>query len=317
MDWTAEANTLYEHIFEALKASVKDGLSAGKVGFSQTVANEQAAAWARQYAATLANQVNATSQRLALEAVADWTARPGATIGELTEETRKKLVEAIEAGMKVNASRASSIAVTEVTRAYAEGNRIAYTQDGVKQWRWRTNRDDLTCSICGPLNGTVKRIGENFGEFNKRPFTQPPAHPNCRCWVTPVVDEESRLSGPSAVESAGSYDQAFLNKPASIGSGATDLEIIRHFQDRYDVNIDLLSGNSMTAAEVQMTDKVLGSLPQNLVKKNARFSELALSDSYHIDDYYPDGTLKPENERGGIRWSQRERSDDVQVSQRF
>lgn len=195
--WKTEADILFGHIFEALKEAIKDGLSAGEVGelFSRTMANEQAVAWARQYAATLANQVNATSQRLTFEAIADWMERPGATIGELAEAIKDK--------MTVNASRANTIAITEVTRAYAEGNRIAYTNSGVEKWRWRTNRDDLTCEICGPLNGKVKQIGEAFGVFNNQPFMQPPAHPNCRCWVTPVVDEESRLSGGPVAESAG------------------------------------------------------------------------------------------------------------------
>lgn len=185
--WKTEADLLFEHIFEALKEAIKDSLSADKAGdgelFSQAMANEQAVEWARQYAATLANQVNAVSQRLTFEAMADWMDRPGATIGELTEALKDKLA--------VNVSRAGTIAVTEVTRAYAEGNRIAYTNSGVEKWRWRTNRDDLVCTVCGPLNGKVKQIGESFGVFNNQPFTQPPAHPNCRCWVTPVVDEEA------------------------------------------------------------------------------------------------------------------------------
>jgi hypothetical protein len=48
--------------------------------------------------------------------------------------------------------RAELIAVTEVTRAFAEGNMVAWRESGVIQKRrWNTANDELVCPICGPL----------------------------------------------------------------------------------------------------------------------------------------------------------------------
>ena len=80
-------------------------------------------------------------------------------------------------------SRAKSIAVTEVTRAYAEGANIAKEQiermSGLQMVHiWNTNNDSLVCEICAPLNR--KKQGDGWWEF-------PPAHPNCRCWTTQEI----------------------------------------------------------------------------------------------------------------------------------
>jgi rubredoxin len=70
------------------------------------------------------------------------------------------------------------IAVTETTRVFAEGNKLAWDSTGVVSGsKWQTANDDLVCPICGPLNEQVTD-------------DEPPAHVNCRCWKRPVVDEE-------------------------------------------------------------------------------------------------------------------------------
>jgi len=83
-----------------------------------------------------------------------------------------------------SASRARMIAVTEVTRSYAEGNKVAWQESGVIEGQqWNTANDELVCSICGPLDGTQAALG---GQFDGG-YDGPPAHPRCRCWLTPVV----------------------------------------------------------------------------------------------------------------------------------
>lgn len=77
-------------------------------------------------------------------------------------------------------SRARTIAVTETTRAYSAGVEIAQrvlSDYGVSKTKlvWRTARDELVCPICAPRNN--KSRGKGWNEL-------PPAHPNCRCWVT-------------------------------------------------------------------------------------------------------------------------------------
>lgn len=76
-------------------------------------------------------------------------------------------------------ARARTIAITEITRAYSRGVEIAQevlSQDGVRTTQvWRTAADEMVCPICAPRNG--KRRGKGWD-------APPPAHPNCRCWIT-------------------------------------------------------------------------------------------------------------------------------------
>jgi len=69
---------------------------------------------------------------------------------------------------------AATIAVTEVTRAYAEGNLAAWRADGFTEGKeWSTANDELVCQICGPLDSQVVALNAEF----KGGFNGPPAHP--------------------------------------------------------------------------------------------------------------------------------------------
>jgi len=73
--------------------------------------------------------------------------------------------------------RAQLVAVTEVTRLFAKGAQAAYKADGIKRVTWRSVRDPWVCSICGDHNNK---------EFDIE-TVEPPAHPRCRCFLSPVV----------------------------------------------------------------------------------------------------------------------------------
>ena len=82
--------------------------------------------------------------------------------------------------------RAWMIGVTEVTRAYADGQ-LAAMGEIRKEFpklrmtkTWFTNNDDLVCEVCGPLDGVEVGIEDDFGGE----IFQPPAHPKCRCWMS-------------------------------------------------------------------------------------------------------------------------------------
>jgi SPP1 gp7 family putative phage head morphogenesis protein len=82
------------------------------------------------------------------------------------------------------------IAVTEITRAYAEGQRLA--GEALRQeWpdarvtkTWFTNNDDRVCEICAPLDGKTVALDDEFG----MDIQQPPAHVRCRCWIDTRTD---------------------------------------------------------------------------------------------------------------------------------
>lgn len=104
----------------------------------------------------------------------------------LPEGERRGLPDLISAMDGVfGAERGSVIAVTEVSRVFAESTRqAALANPAITRLRWLTGRDEVVCKICGPLDGATIAKGE-------RAFTGgffPPAHPGCRCSVAEETD---------------------------------------------------------------------------------------------------------------------------------
>lgn len=153
--------------------------------------------------------------QLAIDFLNSWR---GGMLAEMEEYTRRRVVghiqEWIRSGEHIRVleakldplfgrQRAKRVAVTEVTRAYAEGNMAAWKSTGyVTEKRWMTANDERVCPICGPLHDTVVSIDggwtmdaegnviEDIGT-GQPGLLSPPAHPNCRCWLQPVVSVEA------------------------------------------------------------------------------------------------------------------------------
>lgn len=89
-------------------------------------------------------------------------------------------------------ARAKRIAVTETTRIYAKGNEMAWKSTGlVSGKKWRTVFDERVCKYCGPMDGKVVALDNAFWSEELRVgISEPPLHPLCRCYVTPVTTEE-------------------------------------------------------------------------------------------------------------------------------
>ena len=178
-----EEEELYDTVNRMLQESADLGVNVAidqlenvGFGFDWTLANTAARDWAATYTAELTGQINATTGRMVSQAVSRWIDN-GETLDELIGDLAPAFGQ----------SRAELIASTEVTRAFAEGNRIAYRESGVvTEWEWRTAADERVCPICGPLAGKRRKL-------NGEPFSvgidAPPAHPRCRCWVVPVIAE--------------------------------------------------------------------------------------------------------------------------------
>jgi SPP1 gp7 family putative phage head morphogenesis protein len=187
--WDQERQRLVAVIAPHLRRAALAGVGAVDLGVNFELANAAAADWAAQYTDDILHTLNTTSQNLVGAALADWSRQPGATMGDL----KARLAPAF------SPQRADLIAVTEVTRAYANGNKAAFAQAGFTEWRWHTNRDDLVCPICGGLNGKIVKIGQPFGTWRGKALTEPPAHPGCRCWVTPVGRPAPPVNVPQAL----------------------------------------------------------------------------------------------------------------------
>ena len=124
---------------------------------------------------------------------------------QITEGTREmiraQVVEAMQNGDSVQElagrlkeshafsnTRARTIARTETAMADNMGNLIGWEETGlVAGKRWITAEDDKVSEICN-ANGKMGVIGlhEHFAHGGMTP----PAHPNCRCAVVPVLAED-------------------------------------------------------------------------------------------------------------------------------
>jgi SPP1 gp7 family putative phage head morphogenesis protein len=143
------------------------------LGFDWTLANTAARDWAARYSSELIQGIDQTNIRMTQQAVARWIEN-----GEPLEALINDLAPVY------GRQRAQLIASTEVTRSFAEANRIGYLESGVvNQLEWRTAEDERVCPICGPLNG--QRQPSRSPNFDGVGI--PPAHPRCRCWLVPVV----------------------------------------------------------------------------------------------------------------------------------
>lgn len=90
---------------------------------------------------------------------------------------------------RLRQARALRIARTELAFASSRGQRDAIEQaqregyvgqDVVREWS--AADDEVTCPVCGDLDGMTAAMGERFpGDVD-----DPPAHPNCRCVVVYV-----------------------------------------------------------------------------------------------------------------------------------
>jgi len=143
-----EADDLREALERLLSASagrgvrvVADKLNQIAIGVDWQLANEEARAWAAQYSYDLVRLLDDNSRAMLQRAVARWV-ESGEPLDALIDDV----------ALIFGTERAKLIAVTEATRAYAEGSFATYEQAG----------------------------------FNRRPpeADRPPAHPGCRCWVS-------------------------------------------------------------------------------------------------------------------------------------
>lgn len=106
--------------------------------FDNAVAHQEAAAWARAHTEEILQQFETRTQGLVGDKIATWVETPGL-------KTRD-LVEMLQPVLDGNVTRAYTVGVTETTRAFAEGNNLAFKAAGIPGMAFK-----------------------------------PPAHPNCRC----------------------------------------------------------------------------------------------------------------------------------------
>lgn len=116
------------------------------------------------------NQVN--------ESVRD-TLIAGLTLGQNPRETARQVRRAYGTGL----ARALTISRTETLRAYRQATLLDYqaNDDIIEGWVWSSALDRRTCVTCWALSGRVFKLNR-----------QMPAHPGCRCSLTPLLKKAYR-----------------------------------------------------------------------------------------------------------------------------
>jgi HK97 family phage portal protein len=172
---------LIESVDLGVRIGVRDLERVG-IGFDWTLASTAARDYANEYVGELITRINETTKRQVRQAVAAWV---------MNGDPLQSLVD--ELAVTFGEQRAKLISSTEVTNAYAEGKVASYRASGViRQKQWNTARDEIAagCVICGPLHGVEADLDEAFVHpVTGKTYQNPSAHPQCRCWVTGVVDD--------------------------------------------------------------------------------------------------------------------------------
>ncbi len=89
-------------------------------------------------------------------------------------------------------TRMRMIARTEIIRAHNAGTIKFYDRIGIEKFQWNAVMDERTPSggICEQRDGQIYIV-------NKDPI--PPEHPNCRCWTSAYIDEDTKIRTPKEI----------------------------------------------------------------------------------------------------------------------
>lgn len=141
-------------------------------------ANDKAVAWAQARVGNLITEVTDATRNAVNELTAN-------AISEGL--TNDELATRISEGFEFSQARAERIARTETAEADVQGTLTGFRESGVvtgKEW----SADASACDFCAALDGTVVGLDELF-DHDGDLIDGPPAHPNCRCSILPVLTD--------------------------------------------------------------------------------------------------------------------------------
>lgn len=174
----------WEKIFGIVLRAVTGGIDifadAQTIGMDYTIVNAEAASFARGYVFDeFKVQIEDTTRKVLQDTISEFVETEGMTIGDVMGR------------LPFGTVRSEMISITEVTRAYANGNQIA--GEALKKEFpdvrvikiWWSSMDERVCDICQPLHGQEVDIDKPFihPETGEEYFN-PPAHVRGRCWTT-------------------------------------------------------------------------------------------------------------------------------------
>jgi len=161
--------TLTPSLVEIAQLGAVEAAGLLKVAVDTGYINVEAIEWARSYGFDLVKGINTTSRAVIERGLTYYIGTPGATLQDFVDVVSPSF----------GPVRADMIAVTETTRAYAEGGDIAVRDirnQGMEIVEvFQSQNAPNTCDACMALHG--KRRGDGWTEL-------PPLHVGCNCWAT-------------------------------------------------------------------------------------------------------------------------------------
>ncbi len=197
----------------------------------------------KYYAGDLAGGFN-IDEPFVQEFLEEYTFRFAKEINDYTEELlRDAMSTGMEAGLGMDGIadlvsnipgfesdyRSELIARTETIRASNSAADMAYQQSGVvDKKQWLTADDERLCPFCAEMDGEEIDVGGNFFEkgesltigegdnavsmkFDYSDVNGPPAHPNCRCTLVPIIS--------NSYEETETEEAAFIPQVTKLGLG--------------------------------------------------------------------------------------------------
>ena len=107
------------------------------------------------------------------------------SLGLVTGQTYSEIIKSIKKECDAQKYQIERLVRTEGTFIANQGSLDAYSQLGVKKYRFVARLDSRTSPQCRELNGKVFNVSEAIAGENL-----PPLHPNCRSTTVAVWDEE-------------------------------------------------------------------------------------------------------------------------------
>jgi hypothetical protein len=175
-----DTSTLIEPVEAALGKVIEAGYKAAVsqvMAKAAPVAEGDAAEYAAARAASLVSEIEETTRNL-LRGTIEKALEEGWTVIQLADALVKEYA--------FSAQRAATIAATEINDALTHAELSAWENTGVvKAVEWSKSNLEGVCEVC---EGNAEEGAVPLGSLFKSGDDGPPAHPNCRCSLIPVVE---------------------------------------------------------------------------------------------------------------------------------
>ena len=142
-----------------------------------------------------------TTHKVVNDKLKEWAANEDASIADLKQSLKEYFGET---------APAERIARTEVSRASGYATQTVYQDAGAVGKKWIAAIDERVCPICNDLDGQVTELSGFFDTIDGDSVQHEPAHPNCRCDITPVF--ENGKEAENVAHSFASLTQKLLEK---------------------------------------------------------------------------------------------------------